>query len=119
MDTRGGSSVDLLTDNPSYGSNNNISPYRQSSGRTPGRKQPISKWIKLGIPLLIVAAIVAIVVGVVVGARKNTNSSGAPGSNGVPGSASSAVSAKLAIGRFATATDSEFLVPLYPSTVSP
>lgn len=125
MDTphRGGSSADLL-DNSPYGSG--APYYHQSSGHiqspAPGKK-PISKWIKLGIPLLVVVAIVGIVVGVVVGTRKNSNrsstSSGAPGSNGGPGSASSAVSAKLSVGRFATATDSEFMVPLYPSTVSP
>jgi hypothetical protein len=105
---RGGSSADLL------------SPYPyQHQSSVPGKK-PISKWIKLGIPLFIVAAIVGIVVGAVVGTRKNSNrsSSGATGSSGVPGSASSAVSGQLAIGRFATATDSEYLVPLYPSTVS-
>jgi hypothetical protein len=93
-------------------------PYDQSSA--PGKK-PISKWIKLGIPLFIVAAIAGIVVGAVVGTRKNTNSSssGGSGSSGLPFAASSAVSVKLAVGRFATATDSEFMVPLYPSTVSP
>jgi len=119
MDTGGGSSADLLRS----------MPYEfdiPSSGhiRSPASgKKPISKWIKLGIPLFIVAAIVGIVVGAVVGTRKNTNrSSSASGGSGVPGSASSAaasaVSAKLAIGRFATATDSEFMVPLYPSTTN-
>lgn len=108
---RGGSSADLL------------SPYPyQHQSSAPGKK-PISKWIKVGVPLFIAAAIAGIVVGVVVGTRRNTNSSsssnsGASGSSGLP-FASSAVSAKLAVGRFATATDSEFMVPLYPSTVSP
>jgi hypothetical protein len=110
------SSADLLDNSPYY---NQSSGYVQSPA---SGKKPISKWIKLGLPLFIVAAIVGIVVGVIVG-RKNTNrsssASGATGTNGVPGSVSSAVSAKLAIGRFATATDSEFMVPLYPSTVSP
>ena len=101
------------------GSSEFLSPYPYQSS-APGKK-PTSKWIKLGIPLFIVAAVVGIVVGAIVGTRKNTNGSnnGATGSSGVPGSASSAVSAKLAIGRFATATDSEFMVPVYPSTVSP
>ena len=95
-----------------------LSPFiRQSSAP---RKKSISKWILFGIPALIIVVIAGIVGGVL-GSRKNTNrsSSGAKESSGVPGSASSAVSAKLAIGRFATATDSEFMVPLYPSTVSP
>ena len=95
--------------------------YRQGQSYAP-RKKSRFNWKIVGITLLIVALIIiGIVVGVVVGNRKNTNrnSSGATGSSGVPGSASSAVSAKLAIGRFATATDSEFMVPLYPSTVSP
>ena len=118
MDTprHGGSSADLLDNSPYY---HQSSGYIQSSA--PGKK-PISKWIKWGLPLFIVAAIAGIVVGVIVG-RKNTNrsssASGATGSNGVPGSASSVVSAKLSMGRFATATDSEFMVPVYPSTVSP
>jgi hypothetical protein len=86
----------------------------------PRTRKSVRKWIKLGIPLLVLV-IVGLVVGVVVGTRKSTNrsSSGAAsaGSSGNATSASSAVSAKLAIGRFATATDSEFMVPLYPSTV--
>ena len=94
-----------------------LSPFiRQSSAPS---KKPINKWILFGVPVLIIV-IIAGIVGGVVGSRKNTNrSSGAKGNNGDPASVSSAVSAKLAIGRFATATDSEFMVPLYPSTVSP
>ena len=92
----------------------NMDPYQSSA---PGKK-PINKWILYGIPLIL--AIGGLIAGIVIGTHKNTKSnSGTAGSNDVPGSASSAVSAKLAIGRFATATDSEFMVPLYPSTVSP
>lgn len=103
-----------------YGADDN--PY--TFNRSPPAKKPVSKWIKLGIPLAILLAIVGLIVGVVIGTRKKTNrssSSGAAGSAGSTGNsaASSAVSVKLAIGRFATATNSEFLVPLYPSTVSP
>lgn len=96
-------------------------PYKSPYPFLPTSDKTMSKWIKLGLPLFVVAAIAGIVVGAVVGTRKNENRSisGTTGSSGVPGSASSAVSAKLAIGRFATATDSEFMVPLYPSTVSP
>jgi hypothetical protein len=111
------------------GSNNNPSPYgsgdpyyNQSSGyitpHKPVRKRT-SNWIKFGVPLLVVVVIVAVVVGVVVGTRKSTTSSRAAnaGSSG-DAAASSAASAKLAVGRFAIATDSEFMVPIYPSTVS-
>lgn len=87
------------------------------------KKKSTSKWIKFGVPLLIVAIIVAVVVGAVVGTHKsaknrNSSSNASGGSSSDAASASSAVSAKLAIGRFAIATDSEFMVPVYPSTVS-
>ena len=74
----------------------------------------------LGVAAVIaVIVIIAVVVGVVLGTHKKDRSSNdGAGSSGVPGSVSSAISAKLAFGRFATATDSEFMVPLYPSTVS-
>ena len=93
----------------------NMDPYQSSA---PGKK-PIHKWILYGIPLIL--AIGGLIAGIVIGTHKNTNksNSGTAGSGDVPDSASSAVSAKLSIGRFATATDSEFMVPLYPSTVSP
>ena len=94
------------------------SGFNESSERV---KKPINKWIKFGIPVLILL-IVGLIVGVVVGVRKGTSrsSSGAASAGGSGDTtASSAVSAKLAIGRFATATDSEYMVPLYPSTVSP
>lgn len=85
------------------------------------RKKGLSKWIKFGIPLLIAVIIAAVVAGVVATRKHNSNastSSSGSASAGSPAAASSAVSAKLAIGRFATATDSEFMVPVYPSTVS-
>ena len=115
----------------SLGSNHNASPYAsgdpyysQSTGYiTP--QQPVKKrtsnWIKFGIPLFILV-VVGVVVGVVLGIRKsNKNSSSRSAQANDPGNsaaASSVANAKLAIGRFATATDSEFMVPLYPSTVS-
>lgn len=95
--------------------------YNESSGFiTP---HPVKKrsntWLKIGIPVLIVV-IIAAVVGGVLGSRNKKSSSSS--SNGTPAgeaaAASSAVSAKLAVGRFATATNSEFMVPIYPSTVS-
>ena len=96
--------------------------YREGQSSTPSKKPKKANWKILGIALFVVLVIIALVLALVLGLRKKSNggSSGAtPGSSGVPGSASSAVSAKLALGRFATATDSEFMVPLYPSTVGP
>ena len=99
-------------------STEHLTPYPYQHKSPAPVKKPTSKWIKVGIPVFVIV-IGAIVVGVVLSQRHtNKNSSGAAESSGVPGSASSAVSVKLAIGRFATATDSEFMVPLYPSTVS-
>ena len=109
-----------------YGTND--PNYHESAGYIAPlpRKKPLSKWIKIGVPVLI-AVIIAAVVGGVVGSRNsnskdastsNSSSSSSSGSAGDTAAASSAISAKSAVGRFATATDSEFMVPIYPSTVS-
>jgi hypothetical protein len=99
--------------------------YSQSTGYiTPAmpQKKPLSKWIKIGVPV-VVLAIIAAVVGGVVGSRKSGNdgssssSSSGGGGSGSPAAASSAVSAKNEFGRFATATNSYYMVPIYPSTV--
>lgn len=121
---------------PNYdavGANNNPSPYgsgdpyyNESSGFiTPHpAKRRTSNWIKFGIPVLVIVIIGAVVGGVVGSRHKNNNNSVSSSSNQGAGSssgeaaASSAASAKLAIGRFATATDSFYMVPVYPSTVS-
>ncbi|KAJ7085693.1 chondroitin AC/alginate lyase [Mycena belliarum] len=93
--------------------------YGDSGYITPaGRKKRTSNWIKFGIPVLLVV-IIAVAVGVVVGSRKKSSSpaaSAAASAASASAAASSAASAKLAIGRFATATNSEFLMPIYPST---
>jgi hypothetical protein len=82
------------------------------------RKNPYSKWLKIGIPVAIVI-IVAAVVGGVLGSRKkdDASSSGAGTASG-EAAASSAASVKNEIGVFATATNSEFMVPVYPSTTN-
>ena len=98
--------------------------YNQSTGYLPPQqpKKPLSKWIKFGIPVAIVV-IAAAVVGGVVGSRASSNSnksssnSGGTSSSNPSVAASAAISAKTAVGRFATATDSFYQVPLYPSTV--
>jgi hypothetical protein len=104
-----------------YGTSNSHYTESQSGFITPHPppKKPISNWIKFGIPALIIL-IIAGVVGGIVGSRKahSSSSSSSGGSAGSAASASSAASAKLAIGRFASATDSQFMVPVYPSTVS-
>ena len=101
-----------------YNNNNN-----QSTGYLPPQqpKKPLSKWIKFGIPLAILV-IAGAVVGGVVGSRSSSNDNKSSNSGGTSSSnpsvaASAAISAKTAVGRFATATDSFFQVPLYPSTV--
>ncbi|KAF8205709.1 heparinase II/III family protein [Mycena galopus ATCC 62051] len=84
------------------------------------RKKGTSNWIKFGIPVLIII-IVAAVVGGVVGSRKKSSSSSTAASasqqsSAAAASASAAASAAAALGRFAVATDSEFMMPIYPST---
>jgi hypothetical protein len=106
-----------------YGTND--PNYHESAGYIAPlpRKKPLSKWIKIGVPLLVIV-IAAAVVGGIVGSRKSKDASasssngGSSGSAGDTAAASSAISAKMSNGRFATATDSEFMVPVYPSTVS-
>ncbi|KAF8203183.1 chondroitin AC/alginate lyase [Pholiota molesta] len=106
-----------------YGTND--PNYHESAGYIAPlpRKKPLSKWIKIGVPLLVIV-IAAAVVGGIVGSRKSKDASasssngGSSGSAGDTAAASSAISAKMSNGRFATATDSEFMVPVYPSTTN-
>lgn len=101
--------------------------YTESSGYItphPTPKRRTNKWIKFGVPVLVIVIIGAVVGGVVGSRSKNnkTASSGSkadssPDSPDASAAASSAASVKLAMGRFATATNSEFMVPIYPSTV--
>ncbi|PPQ67101.1 hypothetical protein CVT25_005702 [Psilocybe cyanescens] len=100
--------------------------YNESSGFItphPTPKRRTSNWIKFGVPVLVIVIIAAVVGGVVGSRKSNKNSSSTSGSDnantGDPvAAASSAASVKLALGRFATATDSEFMVPIYPSTTN-
>lgn len=112
------------------GSNNNMPQstpygsgdpyYTESTGYiTPitGKKPAsTSKWIKIGIPIAIIV-IAAAVVGGVVGSRQSKTSA-ATGSKSPGAAASSAASVKASVGRYATGTNSKYMVPLYPSTVS-
>ena len=92
--------------------------YNASTGYiTPaGAKKPLSPWIKFGIPAAILV-VAGAVIGGVLGSRHNGSSSSSSTSPGSPAAASSAVNAKNAVGIFPTATDTEFMVPIYPSTV--
>lgn len=89
--------------------------YNESSGYiTPqASKKGVSKWIKIGVPVLVLV-IAGAVVGGILGSRSSKSSSSA---NSAAAAASSAVSAKNEIGIFPTATDSEFMMPIYPATV--
>ena len=110
--------------NSPYGSGDPY--YNESSGYiTPMPvKKRTSNWLKIGVPVLVVV-IVAAVVGGVVGSRHHGSSSssvsGASSSGGSSGNqaaaASAAASVKNAIGVFPTGTNSQYLIPLYPSTV--
>ena len=114
--------------NTPYGSGD---PYYSASGYiTPvPMKKRTSNWLKIGIPVLC-AVIIAAVVGGVVGSRNHhNNSTDASGksssdngssdgsSAGQAAAASSAASVQNALGLVPTATNSLYLIPIYPSTV--
>ena len=91
--------------------------YNESTGFiTPHpAKKGTSKWIKIGIPVAVVV-IAAAVVGVVLGVRSNKNSSSSSSSASSNGDqASGSAQGDLAI--FATATASQYMLPIYPSPV--
>lgn len=94
--------------------------YNESTGFvTPkATKKRTSNWVKIGIPVGLVV-VAAAVVGIILGLRSHKSSSASSsGSSSSEAAASQAVSAKAAIGLFATATDSQYLLPIYPSAVS-
>lgn len=93
--------------------------YNESTGYItphPVKKNGVSNWLKIGVPVLVVV-VVGAVLGGVLGSRK-ANSDASSSSSAGGADASSVVSVKNEIGRYATATNSLYLVPLYPSTVS-
>lgn len=97
-------------------------PNAASSGyiATGPPKKGLSNWVKFGIPVAVVV-ILGAVLGGVLGSRaskNNSNSSSSSGSNsGGAANPSSVLSVKNGVGRFATATDSDYFMPVYPSTV--
>jgi hypothetical protein len=86
--------------------------YYQSIDAPPlPEKRKTSNWIKFGIPVAVL-----IIAGAVVGGIFASRSKKSTASSQVT-SGSSAGGAEAGIGIFPTATDSEYLDPLYPSTV--
>jgi hypothetical protein len=106
--------------NSPYGPGDSPNPYAQSSmgyiAPAPLPKKRTSNWIKFGIPVAIIV-IVAAVVGGIFGSRRTSNSSALAEIRTLLAAASSAASVKSAVGRYATGTNSKFMVPVYPSTV--
>ncbi|KAI5835322.1 hypothetical protein K523DRAFT_228478 [Schizophyllum commune Tattone D] len=94
--------------------------YNESTGYiTPHNapsKKGTSKWVKIGIPVAVII-IVAAVLGGVLGSRASNKDSEAASSDS-SAAASAAVSAKNDVGIFATATNSEYMMPVYPSTTN-
>jgi len=83
------------------------------------KKSKVNKWIKIGIPILILVVIVAVLAGVF-GSRaaKKQDSTLTANSDAAASSEANAQSSiRAELGRFATATD-EYFLPVYPSTVS-
>ncbi|KAF8273882.1 chondroitin AC/alginate lyase [Lactarius quietus] len=111
-------SYNAIDSNSPYGSGDPY--YNASTGYiTPANpKKPLNKWIKFGAPVAILVVAGAVVAGVLASRHHNHNSSSSTSSSGNPAAASSAISAKNAVGIFPTGTDSEFMVPLYPSTTN-
>jgi hypothetical protein len=93
--------------------------YNSSTGYiTPANpKKSASKWIRFGIPVGILVIAGAVVAAVLATRHHGNSGTSSKSDSGNPAAASSAISAKNAIGVYPTGTDSEFMVPLYPSTV--
>lgn len=99
-------------------------------------KKGRSKWLTIGLPVLLLAIIAAVVGGVlgsrasknndnaVVGAGSNSAASSGAGASGTaratatdPGTAAASSAAVNGLARVATGTDT-YLLPMYPTTVS-
>ncbi|PIL31738.1 hypothetical protein GSI_06442 [Ganoderma sinense ZZ0214-1] len=92
--------------------------YNESTGfiTPPQPKKGTSKWIKIGIPVGILV-IAGAVVGIVLGLRAHDKSS-TSSTSGSSGNSNSASGSKNNLGLFATATDSQYMLPIYPSTTN-
>ncbi|KAF5381873.1 hypothetical protein D9757_007543 [Collybiopsis confluens] len=92
-----------------------ISPPAMNEKR---RSQGVSNWIKFGVPVAILV-IIGVVVGAVVGTRQSSSSSSNPQAKAAASASASSASVnaaleELATGKFAMATNSLYMVPLYP-----
>ncbi|KAJ7115947.1 chondroitin AC/alginate lyase [Mycena epipterygia] len=95
--------------------------FNQSTGfiSPPKAQKRTSKWLKIGIPVAVLVIAAAVVAGVVASRKKSSGSAASSGSSSAAAAAASAsASAKLAVGVFATATNSEYMIPIYPSTTN-
>ncbi|KAF9068310.1 chondroitin AC/alginate lyase [Rhodocollybia butyracea] len=107
--------------NQNYSTQNLNSSIDDNGYRTPlvqekPRGKSTSKWLKFGIPIAILV-IVGLVVGLVVGLKSKKDSSPAAQSSAAAAASSASVNSALqalATGRFATATNSLYMVPIYP-----
>ncbi|KAI1789808.1 chondroitin AC/alginate lyase [Ganoderma leucocontextum] len=96
---------------------------KESAGLTTSRPKTRSrKWIWIGVPVAI-AVILAAVLGGVLGSRAHKNSSSTSGNAAAASptgeaAASQAASIKAQVGLFPTGTDSQYLLPIYPSTTN-
>ncbi|KAJ7765415.1 chondroitin AC/alginate lyase [Mycena maculata] len=110
-------SYDPLVSNRHQVYGNEDPSFNQSTGFiTPARpKKGTSNWIKFGIPVAVLV-IVAAVVGGILGTRKHT--SAATSASASSSAAAASASAKLADGLLATATNSYYMIPVYPSTTA-
>jgi len=90
--------------------------YNESSGyiSPPAAKKGVSNWIKVGVPV-VVLLIAGAVVGGIFGSRHHSS---VANSTSAAAAASSVASVKHEIGIFPTATDSEFMMPIYPATTN-
>ncbi|KAK7053258.1 hypothetical protein VNI00_003884 [Paramarasmius palmivorus] len=80
------------------------------------QKKRTSPWIKWVLPaIIVVLVIIGAVLGGVLGSRASRKDSQ---SRSAEAAASSAASARAEVGRFAQATNSEFMVPIYPSATN-
>jgi hypothetical protein len=110
---------------PYHDSDHELAPkesaaYAQGTGAARPRRR-ISNWIKIGVPVLLVVILAAVLGGVLGSRAANKNSDSSSSSSGSSSGGNSGNNAGGTItsgGRFAVATNSEFMVPVYPSTVS-
>ncbi|KAI0830525.1 chondroitin AC/alginate lyase [Trametes gibbosa] len=99
--------------------------YNESTGfiAPNATKKKNGKWLKIGLPVALVV-VAAAVVGIILGVRAHNKSSSASSKDGSSSSSSSeaaasqAASIKAEVGIFPTATNSLYLLPIYPSATN-